>query len=209
MRKWLYNHSLSLVFFVLFIVCIAGQAAAGMRAYNRTLGEHGRPSIAMGEYLRTGDFLDGVFSNWQAAILQLGCLIAFGTILHQKGAPHSRKPEGDSTSKAMQQGGHASWLYRNSLSLAFIALFAMVMLAHCVFSNRAYNESSAMIGQPAAPIFQYLQSADFWFRTLQTWEAEFMAIAVYVVLSVYLRQQGSPESKPVQSSDDASGEVNK
>jgi hypothetical protein len=209
MRKWIYNNSLSLTFLVLFIVSIIGQAMVGVRAYNHGLSEHHRSPITQRQYLKTGNFLDAVFSNWQAAILQLGCLITFGTILHQKGAPHSRKPEGDSSEKVRQQGGNASWLYRNSLSLAFLTLFVAAIIAHMIFGNWAYNETSEIMGDAPTSIVHYLQTADFWFRTLQTWQAEFVAIAIYVVLSIYLRQAGSPESKPVASSDDESGEANK
>jgi hypothetical protein len=209
MRKWLYNNSLSLTFFVLFVGSIIGHAMVGVRAYNHTLMEHHRTPLTQGQYLRTGDFLDAVFSNWQAAVLQLGCLITLGTILHQKGAPHSRKPGGDSAQKDRRQRGNASWLYRNSLSLAFATLFAAAMIGHVIFGDWAFNETNSLIGASPTSIVHYLGTADFWFRTLQTWQAEFVAIAIYVVLSIYLRQEGSPESKPVGASDDESGEANK
>jgi hypothetical protein len=209
MKKWLYNHSLSLVFLAAFCASLIGSSVVGVPSYNKTLNSHGRPSIGFSGYIRTGDFLDGALCNWQAAILQLTCLILGGKIFHQIGAPHSRKPEGDSAANAKKDSAGASWLYRNSLSIAFGIMFVVTMLGHIVFGTRAFNEANALIGQSPVSTGNYVLTANFWSKTLLTWQAEFGALVLYVILSVYLRQEGSPESKPVNSSNTETGEANK
>ena len=95
MRKlieWIWDNSLSIVFFVLFVAALIGQSISGFRSYSEELTSHGRPEIDFTGYLTTGHFLDAIFANWQAAVLQLGCLIVFAKAFRQKGAPHSRKP---------------------------------------------------------------------------------------------------------------------
>ncbi len=208
-QKWLYNNSLSLIFFVLFVGAILVDSVAGLSDYNQTLTSHGRPAIGYFAYLGTGNFLAGLFSNWQAAVLQLGCLIVFAAIFHQKGASHSLRLRHDPSLDRRQGAGQASWLYRNSLSLAFALLFALAFLGHLVFGTKAYNETLALSDQSPVSVASYAWSASFWSKTAQTWQAEFVVMGLFLVLSIYLRQQGSAESKPVLSRDDETGETNK
>ena len=208
--RFLRDNSLSLVFFSLFIIALAGTTFSGLDQYNRQLADYGFSPVAYWPYLHTGNFLDGIFSNWQAAILQLGALIYLGAVLHQKGAPHSRKLPGRSMElRRPLKGFRASWLYRNSLAIAFLLMFAASFLAHLCFGAKAYNEQGALLHKPAVPLGEYFRSSAFWFTVMQTWEAEFVAIAIYVVMSIYLRQQGSPESKPVEAKNSTTGESNK
>ncbi len=205
-RKWLRENGLSLVFFSLFCAALIAQSISGFFGYSDTLVTLHRPPISFVSYLGSGDFLEGVFSNWQAALLQLGCLILFGAKLQQKGASHSLK---STPGKEKQHGRkRGSWLYRNSLSLAFAFLFAGSFLGHVVFGTRAFNETRSLQGQAPVSVAAYLRSGTFWAKTVQTWQAEFVAIGVFLVLSIFLRQEGSAESKPVDSSDDETGEVN-
>lgn len=208
MPKWLADHSLSLSFAVLFIVALAGQSVAGHSSYNSTRAMYGLPKVEYRAYLKTGDFLDGVFTNWQAALLQLGCLIVFGRKFREKGAAHSLKPKERESGKERQEGKERPWIYRNSLSLAFALLFGLSFVAHLFFGAKGYNERLALIHKPPISTGLYSVNSAFWFSNCQTWEAEFVAIAIYVILSVYLRQQGSPESKPVDSNDQETGETN-
>ena len=168
---------------------------------------HGLPGIGYLRYLGTGDFLDGIFTNWQAALLQLGCLIVFGAKLREKGAPHSLRPE-RAGGRRREEGQDRPWVYRHSLSLAFAALFLVAFAAHLFFGRMEHNAELRFVHQPPLTVASYGRSAAFWFANMQTWEAEFSAIAIYVVLSVYLRQQGSPESKPVDSGNAVTGEAN-
>ena len=208
MPRWLTEHGLSLSFASLFALSLAGQSIAGHISYNSTLAMHGFPGISFLGYLRTGNFLDGIFTNWQAALLQLGCLMLFGVKLRERGAAHSLTTRNLPHKRPQRKGRRRSWVYRNSLTLAFAALFALAFAAHLVFGAMDCNAKLAMIHQPLLSTLSYGCSSGFWFSNMQTWEAEFAAIAIYVVLSVYLRQQGSPESKPVESSNAVTGKTN-
>nr|WP_295660309.1 DUF6766 family protein [Polymorphobacter sp.] len=209
--RFLDDNGLTVALFALFVACIVGQAATGFRAYNGgQTGAH-LATIGFGAYLKTGNFLDAAFSNWQAAVLQLAVLITFGALLRQKGATHSRKAgdeggepgEGDGGSTA----GH-SWMYAHSLSLAFGAMFVLTFVAHVIFEHWKYNEDLALQHLPAVDIGSYWASSGFWFSCFQCWEAEFAVIAIYVIFSIFLRQEASPESKPVGASDEQTGGAN-
>ncbi|MGB8476361.1 MAG: DUF6766 family protein, partial [Candidatus Acidiferrum sp.] len=121
----------------------------------------------------------------------------------------SKKQKGKRGRGKQAKGKRSSWIYRNSLSLAFLLLFIGTFIAHLVFSMLAYNDTRALNGQGPLSIAAYARSATFWFRSLQTWEAEFGVIGVFIILSIFLRQEGSAESKPVEESDQATGETNK
>ncbi len=207
--QWLKDHGLSLSFVVLFLISVAAQSVLGNADYNSQLSSHHLAAIDYRSYLLTGNFLDGIFVNWQAALLQLGCLIVFGTGLRERGAAHSRKPEGGSKKQKQKDKGRGhSWIYRHSMSIAFAALFTGSMVAHLFFGAKAYNERRALTRLPAVTTTDYGVSSTFWFSNAQTWEAEFAVIAIYIVSSIFLRQEGSPESKPVGSSDKQTGGPN-
>lgn len=211
-KKILNDDSMSVALFSLFLICIVAQGISGWFAYNSSLQAGHFPEITLGVYLVTGNFLDGIFSNWQAAILQLAVLIAFGSVLRQKGAAHSRKT--DSPSHRTLEWKHGpretlhEWLYANSLSLAFVALFATTFVLHLWFGEWKYNEDQALRHLPPTSFGSYAASPDFWFTVFQCWEAEFVVIGIYIVLSIFLRQESSSESKPVGASDEQTGEVN-
>ena len=111
--------------------------------------------------------------------------------------------------KLREEAGHFSWFYRNSFFLALLLLFVLSLAMHVVVGTEAYNEERSLTGRPPISIAAFLLSAKFWSSTLQTWQAEYLAIAIFVVLSIFLRQQNSAESKPLESRDDATGEANK
>ncbi len=205
------DNSLSLALFTLFVACLAGQAVTGQRAYNASQDAAHLAKIGFTAYLGTGNFLDGVFSNWQAAVLQLAVLITFGAVLRQKGATHSRQPgdEGGEPGEGEpgDTAGH-SWLYAHSLSLAFVALFVVTFAAHLIFGWWKYDEDQAVAHLPPVDLGTYFASSSFWFTAFQCWEAEFAAIGIYIVFSIFLRQEASPESKPVGASDDQTGGPN-
>ena len=236
LRKFFSDNGLLLVFVALFLACLLGQALSGFSLYNETESAHGAAQSGFWPYLVTGGFLQGMFANWQAAILQLGSLIIFGIFLRQRGAPHSLKPRSASRAtrkrplhafremrrsapKVSKKTAHpkahdspergGNWLHDNSLSIAFVLLFFITFLLHIVSGEAAFNHQRAFNHQSALTAAQFFVSSKFWFTTLQTWEAEYMAIALYIFLSIFLRQKGSPESKPAESSDSETGETNK
>lgn len=210
------DDSMSIALFGLFLLCIIGDSITGWLAYNQALREAHFGRLAFGAYLRTGQFLDGVFSNWQAAILQLAVLIAFGSLLRQKGAAHSRKPGSEGTPPSVRtlewkfsaRESVGQWLYANSLTLAFGVMFLASFAAHVIFGSMKHNEDQMLRHLPASPLSSYVVSPDFWSTVFRTWEAEFFAIGIYIVLSIFLRQEGSPESKPVDASDQQTGGAN-
>ncbi len=211
MRKVIHpirDNSLSIVLFALFVICISLESLSGWRLQNETLAAHAQSSIGYWHFLSTGAFLEGLASNWQAAVLQLGSLIVFSSFLYQRGAPHSRDPRKAKGKQKRRKADRFSWFYRNSLLVAFLLLFVLALGLHIVFGTKAYNEQLMLAGQPPISIAAFLLSAKFWTTTLQTWQAEYPVIALYVVLTIFLRQQNSPESKPLESRNATTGEAN-
>ena len=207
--KIIRDNSLSIVLFTLFAICISAQSFAGWRALNENLAAHRQTSLGYWHYLSTGTFWEGLASNWQAAVLQLGSLIVLSSFLYQRGAPHSldpRKPK--SKQKRRKETWPFTWIYRNSLSLTFLLLFVLSFVLHALSGASAYNEERALTDRSPISIMAFLLSAKFWSITLQTWQAEYLVIALYVVLTIFLRQEDSPESKPVTASDQTTGEAN-
>ncbi len=207
-QRWLTDHSLSLSFVSLFLVCLVGQSISGHISYNSELSMHGFPAIGYVRYLGTGNFLDGILTNWQAAILQLACLIVFSAKFRERGAAHSLAPAMSARKSQNQESNRRPWLYRHSLATAFSALFLLTFAAHLLFGAMQYNSTLRMIHKPPVSTLDYGLGSAFWFSSTQTWEAEFAAIAIYVIASVFLRQQGSPESKPVESRNEETGKTN-
>lgn len=209
------NNGLSIAFFTLGLLSIVGQALTGFFAYNSSLSESHLSVVPFAAYLRTGTFLDGIFSNWQAAVLQLGTLIILGSFLRQRGAAHSLKPKregghkGDqpSDSKVSQPSRHG-WLHDHSLSLAFAVLFLIFLGLHAFAGARKNNEDELLRHHAPITFTQYLRSADFLCSLAQTWEAEFFVMGLYLLLSIFLRQKGSSESKSSNSGNQETGEVN-
>jgi hypothetical protein len=200
------DNSLSIVLFGLFVVCMVGQGFASWRLQNEDAAAHGQVLIGFWQSLTTGAFLEGLATNWQAAFLQLASLISLSSYLYQRGAAHSRDPLKpiDERRQRMDEARY-SWLYRHSLSLAFWILFLLSFILHIVSGCSAFNEERALTNRPPISIAAFLLSAKFWSSTLQTWQAEYLAIAVFIVASIFLRQENSAESKPVESSDEATG----
>ncbi len=174
------------------------------------MAAHGRASVSYWVNLSTGAFLEGLATNWQAAFLQLTSLVLFSGFLYQRGAPHSRDPLKTKSRKEKRKVARRfTWVYRNSFFLAFLLFFAVSLALHIVFGAKAYNEERTFTGQPSISIATFMLSAKFWSSTLQTWQAEYLAIALFVVLSPFLRQEGSAESKPIGSRNETTGRANK
>jgi Ca2+/Na+ antiporter len=210
LRKFLENNGLSLAFWALFLVSLIGQGYAGyLLQYAHSAAQP--PAVGFFRYLVTPAFLQAVFSNWQAALLQFFALIVFAIFLRQRGASHSRKPANEQPAKEKEASSAVRrypWLYRNSLSLAFLLLFAVSFVIHLFAGAAAYNDERVSLSEPPLSLARFFFSAKFWFATLQTWQAEFFVVAMFLVLSVYLRQEKSAESKPVGATDEETGTHN-
>jgi hypothetical protein len=213
MYRVLRENGLSLLLFALFLATLLGQSVAGLGDYNREQADHGEASVGYLAYLTTGHFAEAVFENWESEWLQMGVYVLLTVWLRQKGSPESKHPEGpedvDEDPRGhrgdkdapwpVRQGGVALALYQHSLSLAFLALFLLAFALHAAGGAAEYSaEQQAHGGEPVSAL-AYVATARFWFESLQNWQSEFLALAVLVVLSVYLRERGSPESKPVHS----------
>jgi hypothetical protein len=213
MKRFLKDNGLSVVFGLLFIGALVGQAIAGHADFNNRQLLEGGQTISFGQFLTTSDFAVDVAENWQSEYLQF-FLYIFATVwLVQRGSPESKHPGevGPESDEAQQVGRHArsaspkwvragGWrttLFSRSLGLTMAALFLLSWTAQSIAGLSAFNEEQ--LSQLADPVtwLEYVVSADFWNRTLQNWQSEFLAIGSMAVLSVYLRQRGSPESKPV------------
>jgi hypothetical protein len=206
-RFWERN-GLSVVMVAAFLVCWIGQAAVGHRQENEERRAHGEAAEPFGAYVRSGTFWESTAENWESEFLQMAAFIWLTVFLRQKGSSQSRPPEGEIDSDRaprlrpgapgpVHRGGLALKLYENSLTLALLALFLFSFALHAVTGRAAYNEEQAQHGAPAVSVVGYLGSSRFWFESLQNWQSEFMAVGAIVLLSVVLRQRGSPESKPV------------
>ena len=210
-RRFVREQSLTLVFAGLFLLALVGQAVSGVFEYNHQAVADGVDTISLWRYLTTSDFAVDVAENWQSEYLQFLLYIYLTVWLIQVGSPESKKPEqvGDHATKDSPAWARATgWrqsVYARSLGTVMGVIFFGSWLAQSIAGRAAYNEEQLrQLEQPVSWV-GYVTSADFWNRTLQNWQSEFLAVASMVVLSIYLRQRGSPESKPVGASHAATG----
>jgi TRAP-type C4-dicarboxylate transport system permease small subunit len=211
MNKWVKEHGLLLANIGLFAVFFCGMIVSGANDYSEDQLAHGQPAVGIGGYLATGAFLEATFENWESEFLQMGMYVILTVFLFQKGSSES-KPMGrqapqdqdprDATVKAatpwpVRRGGWVLKLYEHSLSILFLLLFLASFTLHAIGGSQDYSDEQLSHGQPAVTLIGYLATSRFWFESFQNWQSEFLAVAVLVGASVYLREKGSPESKPV------------
>lgn len=207
--RWLKDNSLSLAMFALFAICLIGHSLASWHLHNQQLAAHGQAAVDYGNSLLSSSYLEELASNWQAAFLQLASLILFSGFLYQRGAPHSRDPDKvRDERKKRAENARFPWLYRHSMSVAFVALFALSFALHAAAGYFAWNEDRALLHLSPLTLTDFLLSARFWSSTLETWQAEYLTIALFIVLSVFLHEQDSAESKPVDAGEDETGKAN-
>jgi hypothetical protein len=210
---WVRDRGLTLLLMFMFAVFALGQLATGFAEYNAEHRNHGQPVLTLQAYLRTGHLWEALFENWESEFLQMAVFVLLTTILIQKGSPESRRPgvtelvDADPRDFAhspdapwpVRRGGWVLRVYEHSLGLAFVLLFLLSWLGHALGGYAEYAADEALHGQPHPELADYLTSSRFWFESFQNWQSEFLAIASMVWLAVYLRQRGSPESKPVHA----------
>jgi hypothetical protein len=213
MRRLFRENGLSIVLVSAFLAFWIGQSVAGHREYNDEQRQHGEPESSYGTYLRSAHFWEASTENWESEFLQIFSYVFLTAFLFQKGSAESKKldrPEPvDRDPRASQGRADAPWpvrrgglvlaLYEHSLSLAFLVCFAGAFALHAVSGASDYNEERLSHGLPRVSPLQYTGTSRFWFESLQNWQSEFLAIALVVLFSIFLRQRGSPESKPVDS----------
>lgn len=218
MKKWLYHNSLSVVFLLLFLFGLAGQIYFGLLEYNKDLQEWGGKTVSLGQYLQSGHFIEATFENWESEFLQMGLLVWFTIFLRQKGSSESKdieKPnEVDRTPSPTRKG--APWpvgkggiwlkLYKNSLTVSLFLLFAASFVLHVYGSLWDANTQNLLQGKPLLKFSEYLTDSRLWFESFQNWQSEFLSIFGIIVLSIFLRQQGSSQSKPADAPHSETGE---
>jgi len=207
------NNALSILFFALFVLAIIGQSIAGFFENNERLVQHAQAPVGFLEFITSSEFVVDVAENWQSEFLQFFLFIAATIWLVQRGSPESKKPgdEGPGTDKDQKVGRYAEpdspeWaksrglpqvIFSNSLLLLMGTIFVLSWLAQSLAGVVVFNSDSAEHGQAAISWAEYVVTSDFWSRTLQNWQSEFLAVGAMIAFSIFLRQRGSSESKPV------------
>lgn len=221
MRRFLVTNSLALVFGFLFLASLVGQALSGWQQFNdEQVGEH-LGTIGFWDYVGSSDFAVDVAENWQSEFLQFLVYLVFTVWLLQQGSPESKELDraGRESEEDQKIGEHAepdspAWaatggwrtaVYSNSLALVMGAIFLGSWLVQSIGGWASYNETRLQQLRDPISWVAYVQHSDFWARTLQNWQSEFLAVGSMAVLAVYLRQRGSPESKPVGAAHGATG----
>lgn len=214
---FLRRNGLSIALLALFLILLGAQAITGWYEYNDALQEAGVAGIPFSTYLTTGHFIESTFENWESEFLQMGAYVLFTVGLRQQGSSESKPMEGeepvdrepDPTKKdapwPVRRGGFILTLYKSSLSIAFILLFLISFAMHAYGSLRDYNAEQLMKHKPTVTFREYIGETKLWFESFQNWQSEFVAVASIVILSIYLRQKGSPESKAVDASYEETG----
>ncbi len=192
------------------IVFLTAQFLTGWTEKNKERGEEGKPALSMGQYFHSGHFIQATFENWESEFLQMTLYVLLTVGLRQLGSSESKKMEGDeAVDREPQPHADAPWpvkrggiwlqIYKRSLSLAFAILFLLSFALHFYGSLKAHNEEQSDKDLPPDSWTDYLFNSRFWFESFQNWQSEFLAVASIVLLSIWLRQKGSPESKPVDA----------
>jgi hypothetical protein len=221
MRRFFHENGLSLVLGLFFFAFLFGQSITGHQEHNQDQEEHGQPSIGYVEYLGSDHFLEATMENWESEFLQMFFFVVLTAFLYQKGSAESKKPDEKepidrdprkSHNKKdapwpVRKGGFVLKVYEHSLSLAFLILFLGSFILHALGGMGEYNQEQMEHGQRTAlSVIEYMGTSRFWFESLQNWQSEFLAVGSMVVLSIFLRERGSKESKPVDSPHSQTGD---
>jgi hypothetical protein len=215
--SFIYRNGLSLTLLLFFLASLIGQAITGWHEHNHELEEYGEAGIAFTAYLGTGHFLQTTFENWESEFLQMGMYVLLTVWLRQLGSSESkaldkkeevdRKPNPNKKDAPwpVKKGGVCLVIYQNSLSIAFGILFVTSFGLHAYGSLNNFNEEQLLQGKEPIAFLEFMEQSRFWFESFQNWQSEFIAVISIVVLSIFLRQKGSPESKPVDASNCETG----
>jgi hypothetical protein len=209
-HSFLYKNGLSLFFLFLFLITLGGQALTGWKDHNLELKDKHAEEISLGTYLQSGHFISATFENFESEFLQMSMYVLVTIKLRQIGSSESkdldkeeevdREPVPSKDAPwPVRKGGFILALYSNSLSLAFLILFLISWGFHLFGSYTDYNVEQLISHKPTVTVFKFLLEPRFWFETFQNWQSEFLSVFSIVFLTIFLRQKGSPESKPVDA----------
>ncbi len=210
MSTWIRDRGLLIANLALFVIFLVGMVLTGANVYSDDQVEHGHPATTLGQYLTSGNVVEATFENWESEFLQMGMYVVLTAYLFQRGSSES-KPVGEEAPQdadprdannpnapwPVRRGGLVLILYEHSLALLFFVLFALSTWLHAVGGAVEYSEEQVDHGAAPVSTMEYLGTSQFWFESFQNWQSEFLAVAVIVWASVYLRYRGSAESKPV------------
>ena len=214
------DNGLTIVLLALFGVSVIGQAATGLASENAELAMHGDATLTLPAYLASGAFLSSLFENWESEFLQMWAFVMLTAYLFQRGSPESKDPGSSAPQDRdpaldarkpdaplpVRLGGVARAIYSHSLGLALFLLFAASFVLHLVNSARLAADEAQLHGQGGGGgLLSHMGEAQFWFESFQNWQSEFLSTAVLIVLAIFLRERGSPESKPVGAPHAATG----
>jgi hypothetical protein len=218
MRRWLWFNGLALFMFGAFAVFVVLQSVFGWQVHNEQLTQAGQAAGSYWSYLSTGHFGEAIFENWESEFLQMGSYVLLTAYLVQRGTPESKPLDGND--RAEDYPEHATedspapartrdvtqLIYRNSLSIALLGFFVLSFVAHTLTGTAEYNEEQALeSGASAIGTLEFIRTPTFWFQSMQNWQSEFLAVGCLIVLSIVLRQHGSPQSKPVTAPHSQTG----
>ena len=221
MKRFLFENGLTLFFLTILLLALVGQSIAGLAEFNSQQLASGLQTLSYGQYLVSSDFSVDVAENWQSEFLQFSLYLLATVWLVQRGSSESKELDkvGLESDEDQRVGEHAqpdspAWagaggfrqvLYSRSLGITMGTIFVLSWLAQSIAGRAAFNGQQLRQRQDPVTWFGYISSADFWSRTLQNWQSEFLAVAAMAIFAVYLRQRGSPESKPVGAPHDTTG----
>jgi hypothetical protein len=222
------DNALTLAMLGFFLVFFAGQSVAGWKADNEEREEHGQDRIEWSTYVASGKFWEATAENWESEFLQMAAYVFLSAYLVQRGSAESKQPK-DEAEKAdedededekqlrrasdghelpwpVRKGGLFLTIYSHSLSLALALLFVGSFVMHAIAGHATKNSDLANHGRPPIGLWEFLCSSRLWFQSLQNWQSEFLSVAVLVVFTIFLRERGSPQSKPVEAPHRATGD---
>lgn len=218
MKKLFKDNGLTIVLMLTFLATMIGHLVAGWHFENEELARHGEPTLSLLGFARDPHFLSTLFENWESEFLQMSAYVVLTAYLFQRGSAESRDPDDpprdeDLAAQGRKAGAPAilksgramRWLYAHSLGLALLLLFAATFVLHWLYSAEEAADDARAHGEIPLTAVEHLASAQFWFESFQNWQSEFLSTAVLVVLSIYLREAESPESKPVAAPHSQTG----
>jgi hypothetical protein len=204
------DNSLTITLMLLFAGSIVGQWLTGWHVALADAARHSQPGVSLASYSSSAEFLSSVFENWESEFLQMSAYVVLTAFLVQRGSSESKDPDGPprddnlaqqaarpESPAILRRGPLARQLYARSLGIALGVLFLLSFVMHWTQSARAAAQEALEHGKVAPTVLGYLADPQLWFESFQNWQSEFLSTAVLVVLSIFLRQRESPESKPV------------
>jgi hypothetical protein len=215
--SFIYKNGLIITFLLLTVLALFGQMHTGWKEYNDFLKDYQQPAVAFGKYLTSGHFLQATFENWESEFFQMALFVWFTVFLRQIGSSESKKiGEEEEVDRQPKKHANAPWpvkkgglilqIYKHSLSISLLILFLISFALHWYGSHKDFNEKQLLEGKPIETMIEYLNNKKFWFESFQNWQSEFLSVFAIIFLSIYLREIGSPQSKPVDAPHDETGE---